>query len=318
MSSRVIDDFTAAWQPDGSGLWTASASPSAARWDGTGMLLTAGEGPGSPFVRRTFAPALDLRDVTELRLWLRSSRAAAGPFYLAFDAGTDAWQRNLRVDQANVWQLHRLWLGDMPEALRQSVATLRIRSLAPVSFTAAVDELQAGTPQGIRDVETALRARIDNRFEGAPALYDVPSDQAQPYITIVPFAVRALPDNEGADVTDNETAGGASVRPYPRRLRLDYRIEVSAAQRAQRAAIIEGIVAEFARESQLVVFGEPQKLLPFEPDPLLAGPVASGVTPLYYRTHTWLETGPRVQHTYAVPFLVTGQPDGVPREVSPV
>jgi hypothetical protein len=283
------------------------------------MQLTATEGTGSPFAQKTFAPALDLRDVTELRFWLRASRAASGtPFYLAFDAGTDTWHRNLRVDQANVWQLHRLWIGDMPAGLRQSVTTLRFRSLAPVAFTAAVDDLTAGTPQGVRDVETALRARIDNRFDGAPALFDVPGGQTQPFITISPFAVRALQEHEGIEVVDNETAGGAFVRPHPRRLRLDYRIEVSAAQRPQRAALIEAIAAEFARESQLIVFNEPQKVSPWEPDPLVAGPVPPGVTPLYYRTHTWLEIGPRVAHGYAVPFLMTGQPDGGPREVSAV
>src|SRR5664279_3030560 len=124
MSSMMVDDFAAAWRSDGSGLWTAAVSAAAAHLgaDGKGMIITANPGAGWPFLQRVFSPGLDLRTAAELRFWLRSSRTASGaddkPFFLAFEAGTDPasmslpWQRYIRIDQRNAWELHRLWLGD--------------------------------------------------------------------------------------------------------------------------------------------------------------------------------------------------------------
>jgi hypothetical protein len=328
VSTRLVDDFTTAWAPDASGHWTTAANPTAAYLgdDGSGMLLSADGTAGNFFAQRVFTPALDLRDVTELRFWLRAGRAADPACYLAFEAGADpaatGWQRLVRVERASAWELHRMWLGDMPAALRRAVAVLRFRAVLPQAFSASVDDLWAGTPEGLRDTETALLDRLGGRFSlggtTVPALIEVPADQEPPYLTIRPFAVRGMPEYEGQDVVDNVTAGGACVRPHPRQVRLDYRIDVAAADHAGRTRLVEAVVTELARDPRLSVFAEPLRALPFDPDPVAAGPAEPGVTPLYYRVVAWLEVGDRTPAAFATPFLVTSQPDGRRREVTPV
>lgn len=163
MAFRVVDDFSTPWSVDASGLWKATADPNAANLgaDGYGMTIVASPGSAigsDPFVQRVFSPALDLTDSVELRLWLRADRPATGapqsPFYLFVEAATDptnpnpAWSRFIRIGQANRWELQRLYLADMPAALRGSVGVLRLRGLdRTLGFTAAVDDLQAGVPQ---------------------------------------------------------------------------------------------------------------------------------------------------------------------------
>ncbi|MCT9078076.1 hypothetical protein [Streptomyces fulvoviolaceus] len=325
MGSRVLDDFTSPWQSDGSGVWSAATGPEAACLgpDGRGMAVTATAGSGgqTPYVQRLFSPAQDLRDSTELRLWLRSSTVSPG---LVLEAGTDPaaggqpWHRRLRVEQPDTWELHRLWLGDMPPALRQAVGLLRLRGRTPTpAFTAAVDDLAAGTPEALRDADAALLARLDALVTGVPAFFDVPPDQSPPYIAISTFAVLALPPQSAGTLIDNETDQGAYVRPHPQQIRLDYRIEAVAAGHPERARITEAITAELAGSARLLVFDEPLALLPLEPGPLATGPYRPPATPLYYRLLAPQETGPRRPYGFGVPLLVTGQPDSLLREVTP-
>lgn len=332
MSGRVVDDFSTPWQADGSGLWTLASTSGAARLgaDGLGMEIRATAGASAspqPHAERHFTTALDLRDVDELRFWLRSSRAGSGeaarPVYLAFEADTDPpsgtpWRRLLPVRAAEVWELHRLWLGDMPAPLRQAVGYLRLVSLdGRFAFRGAVDDLLATTPQPLTDVDAALLARLDGVFEvdvngtptAVPAILDLPEapgTRTAPYILITPWSVVPVPDRGGAaDVVDNPTELGACVRPAPALVRLEYRLDVHAETRAQKSSLLERIVADLFRP--LVVDDDVFALESFQPSwEEAAADIPPGRTPLFYRLFLPVETGPRIFSGAATPYLVVG------------
>src|SRR5215216_870771 len=279
--------------PASSPLWSVSAEASADALGrgGLGMLIRATAGEPSdapPSAERRFTPPLDLRDADELRLWLKSTRAADGsrgrPFYLALEATTDPpsagppWRRFLPVPQAGAWALQRIALDDMPAALREAVALLRIRSLdAGVAFEAAIDDLMAVRPEPLADVDSALLVRFDETFEVAvhgeptlvPALIDVPESPGQrtpPFILITPWSVVALDRRAGGDeVVDNYTDAGAFVRPAPRSVQLDFKIDVFAADRAQKAGLLERVLTSILSDPQLVAANMPLEILPVEP-----------------------------------------------------
>ncbi len=332
MSGRLVDDLAAPWQADGSGLWTLASTSSAARLgaDGLGMEIRASAGATAlpqPYAERHFSSALDLRDSEELRFWLRSSRPGSGeasrPVYLAFEADTDPpsgtpWRRLLPVRSADVWELQRLWIGDMPGALRQAVAYLRIVGLdGRIAFRASVDDLVATTPQPVTDVDAALLARLDGVFQvdvsgtptAVPAILDLPEapgTRTAPYILLTPWSVVPVPDRGGvSEVVDNPTDFGAHVRPAPALVRLEYRIDVYAGTRLQKSSLLDRIVPDLLHP--LVVDDEVFALETFQPSwEEAAADVPPGRTPLFYRLSVPVETGPRVFSGSAIPFLVVG------------
>lgn len=337
MTSFVVDGMSVPW-PASSPLWSVSAEASADALGrgGLGMLIGAAAGEPSdapPSAERRFTPSLDLRDADELRLWLRSTRAADGspglPFYLALEATTHPpgaeppWRRFLPVPQAGAWALQRLALDDMPAALREAVAVLRIRSLdASVAFEAAIDDLMAVRPEPLADVDSALLARFDETFEVAvdgeptlvPALIDVPESPGQrtpPFILITPWSVVALDRRAGGDeIVDNHTDAGAFVRPAPRSVQLDFKIDVFAADRAQKAGLLERILGSILSDSRLVAADLPLQMVPIEPSKDEVGLLAPGRTPVFVRVTTDIETGQRRLLGLAVPFVLAGPADG--------
>lgn len=342
MSSVVLDNLTTPWTADPSGLWVATTDAAARRpgvsEDGLGMKLVATGGPAGtlPSIRKTFAQPLDLRPWQELRLWLRSSRVGDGratPFYLAFEAAAASapnsftWGRLLPVTRPDVWELHRLWLADMPAPLRQATAALRLRSLdATLSFQAAVDELLAVTPQPVQDVEAALVKRlgkfdlvVNNKTVVVPALVDFPDAPAArtpPHILLTPWAIDPAVDVAGSgEVIDNYTPQGSYTRPPSRRLQLDYRIDVYTSERAQKTSLLDRILVEIGAQSRLAVAGELCDVTPLALSPQELVVTPPGRTPLFFRVTAMMETGSRSFQPRAVPFLVTGTAGG-PGEVS--
>jgi hypothetical protein len=334
VTSTLVDGLTAPWTDDGSGLWTLSASPRASYGgpDGVGMRIVAAagsHGAPAPFAERQFTPARDLREAEELRLWLKSSRPGDGtparPFYLAFEATTDPpaagtpWRRLLPVSRPGTWELHRLWLGDMPSGLRQAVGFLRLRSLdASVAFRGALDDVVATAPEPIQDVEAALFERLHNTFQvtvagtptNVPAILDVPESpgtRTEPYILITPWSLLPLGRRAGSeDLVDNYTETGAFVRPAPWAVQLEYRIDVFGDERPQKTYLLERVVEDIARDP-LLVDAVRLDLVPFQPSrEEMADLVIPGRTPLFYRVVTQFESGPRVFSGQAVPYLVTG------------
>ncbi len=288
-------------------------------------------------------PPLDLSQTEELRFWLRSSRPGDGsegnPFYLAFEATGDSpelsWQRLLPVKQADVWEFHRLWLGDMPEELREAVVTFRLRRLdASVVFNVALGDVIAGTPEPLQDVESALLQRLDNRFQvnvsGMPtnvsAIVDLPENpggRTPPYILIIPWSVQAKGERGGSgELIDNykivlkstsseptETIETFEVtaRPQVGQLQIEYAIDIFAQGREQKTRLLDAILSDFSRNPLLAVSGEPLALIPFLPDPeQVAEFVASpGRTPLFYQIIAPIDTGTRQWQTLILqPLLI--------------
>ncbi|MCP2259806.1 hypothetical protein LX15_003515 [Streptoalloteichus tenebrarius] len=344
MNSGFVDDFTVPWAPDPTGLWTATAEASASHLgqDGTGMRIIACAGSPAgpvPSVHRVFQPALDLREVAELRLWTRGDRAATGcpdrPYYLVLEAAADVddrssrWSRYIRLAQANRWELQRFFLEDMPAALRGAVGVLRLRGTSRTNaFEACVDDLCAWRSQVVRDVEAALVARLHGRIfvedngttTAVPAIMNVPGSPAVdglPHILVSPWAVLPLAA-DGGEECDNDTEAGVYVRPRPQQVRLDYRIDVRAGEWGQRGQILEWILSEFGSVPRLVVGNEPLPLVPFEPSATATGASRPGVTPLYYRVVAPFEVGRRVFRPRATPFVVTAHRHGDAAEVTPV
>jgi len=339
MSTQIVDTLASPWEADPTGLWSLSVTPASSRFgeDGLGMAIVARGGNNTdpaPFAQRRFNPPLDLRGVEELRFWLRSSRPGDGspahPFYLAFEASNVqpapelSWGRLLSVKKRETWELQRLWLGDMPAGLRQTVGLLRLRSLDPtVAFNASIDDLIAGTPEPLQDVDAALLARLDRRFrvpvEGTltdvPAIVDLPENPGErtpPYILITPWSVQAVGHRGGSgEVIDNHTATGAFMRPPPREIQLEYRIDVFAQVRTQKTLLMEQILGDFGGRPHLVVNGEPLEMMPFVPSPeQVTHLISPGRTPLFYRLSVWMEAGVRQFRPLTVPMLVTGPRDG--------
>src|SRR5215213_3921698 len=311
-------------------LWSVSAEASADALGrgGLGMLIRSATGDPSdppPSAERRFTPPLDLRAADELRLWIRSTRAADGspalPFYLALEAATDPsgsgppWRRFLLVPQAGAWALQRLALDDMPAGVREAVAVLRVRSLdAGAAFEASIDDLMAVRPEPLSDVDSALLGRFDETFEVAvngepvlvPAVVDVPEspgDRTPPFILITPWSVLPLDRRAGGDdVVDNYTDAGAFVRPAPRSVQLDFRIDVFAADRAQKAGLPEGVLGSILSDPRLVAADTPLQMVSIEPSQEDAALLVPGRTPVFVRVTTDVETGPRRLLGLAVPF----------------
>jgi hypothetical protein len=277
----------------------------------------------------------------ELRFWFRSDRAGGGsqnrPFYLSFEAagGGAVWQRLLPVQQPNVWELHRLWLGDMPDALRSAVSSFALRGLSSpdsaLSFQAVIGDVIATTPEPLQDVDSALLQALNNRFSvldnrtsvPAQALVELPEnpgDRALPYILIIPWSVQPQKELGGScELIDNYTENGVSyVRPPLATVQVDYAIDVFARTRAQKTRLLEGVLNYFNRHPYLTVNGDRIEVLSFVPPPEeLSRFTTPGRTPLFYRLTVQVETGDRQRQERAVPFLLVGPPATARRELEP-
>ncbi|PSR18681.1 hypothetical protein C8255_06050 [filamentous cyanobacterium CCP3] len=265
----------------------------------------------------------------ELRFWFRSDRASGGsqnrPFYLSFEVagGGSTWQRLLPVQQPNVWELHRLWLGDMPDDLRSAVSSFTLRGLSSsngdLSFQAVIGDIIATTPEPIQDVDSALLKALDERFRtvatgtataaAVRALVELPENpgtRALPYILIIPWSVQPQKELGGScELIDNYTENGVSyVRPPLSTVQVDYAIDVFAETRSQKIRLLEGVLNYFNRHPYLTVNGERIEVLSFVPPPEeLSRFTTPGRTPLFYRLTVQVETGDRQRQERAVPFI---------------
>jgi hypothetical protein len=331
MSSQVVDDFATAWTPDASGLWSTRADASCARFgaDGLGMEIVAAAGSPAdppPFAERRLPAAVDLRERDELRLWLRSSRpgdgTAARPHSLLLEADSDPasaapWRRLIGVSVTDRWELQRLSLADMPQAVRQRVRMLRLRSLDPTTaFTGAVDDLLAVRPRALADLDDALLARLDGTITvpgaagdvAVPAVLDVPEapgTRTAPYLLVTTTALVPLGRRGAADALPGDrTPTGGGIRPAPVVLRVDLRIDAVVEDRIQKAALLDALVADLERP--LVVAGVPYLLEPFE------GNAEPGRAPLFVRLVLPQETGAPTFSELAHELLSVGHIDDRP------
>jgi hypothetical protein len=333
MSSQILEG---SWESNSAELFmlTSVSIPTSIAESGVGTAIIATSSTiinPLPFAQYRFTAPVDLRKVTELRFWFRSSRigqaSPENPFYLSVEATSDppglVWSRLLPIRQTENWEFHRLWLEDMPNNLRQAVSFLKIRSLdANVAFNAAISDPIAATLEPIQDVDTALLRRLDGRFSALvrsiptniPAFVDLPEnpgDRTLPYILVTPWSVQPQRERGGSgEIIDNYTTEGAFVRPSPWLVQLDYSIDVFAQDRSQKTVLLDDILSSFSRQPFLMVAGEPFTITPFTPSPEeTARYVSPGRTPLFYRLTAQVETGNRQFQRKAIPFLLMGSID---------
>ena len=301
MSVRDVDDLTT-WVPRPPGSWQVAARPHTDPFGvpGTGLWIGATAVGGAE--RRLPAP-LDLRDADEVRFWLRADlpgdgTGGGGPT-LVFEADTEPpapdgpWRRLLPVDATGAWRPHRLWLGDMPAALRRAVAVLRFGS-ALTGFTAQVHSLLAVRTEPLADAEAALVAGLVEAVRPAPVVVAVPADRtAPPYLLLTPGRMR-ITAPPGAEVVDNHTGAGAHVRPAPAMLRLEYALDAVAEDRAGQLALLQRVIDALVRRPYLVVAGMAVTMIPIE---------APEQQTLLVALEIPVERGDRVFHPFADPAL---------------
>jgi hypothetical protein len=336
MAIKTIDPMTTAWTSNAPAAWSLAISAQAAAVgpDGLGMSIAAQPDPGllsPPQAQRGFAPTLDLTGFDEIRLWFRSDRVSDGstanPFYVAFEAAPAEaspaqWSRFLPVSRSGAWELHRLWLGDMPPALTSAIGALRLRGLATTAtFNAALDDIVAVSAQAVADVEAGWSARLDGALSvmvggvatPAPLYLEPPAaPPAAPYILLTAWAALALQDfDSSAQVTDNYTIAGAYMRPAPATVRLDYRLQVVATDRGQRAALLGALIANLQASPFLLVADQKIAIEPFELSPQeRASLIPPDTMPLFYRLLQTVEIGTRTLYPMARARLTIGQPGG--------
>lgn len=331
-------------------LWSLSATtaPGYVSEDATATMILARGGVANPppFIQRQLLTPLDLRQIDELRFWFRSSRLGDGssekPFYLVFEitnsSSSLSWKRLVSVKQADVWQLHQMWLGDMPSSLRQAIEILRLHSLdAGIGFTAAIGDLIATTPTPIQDVDAVFLNRLNNRFQvvvdgtsmDVPAIIDLPENpgtRTLPHILITPWSIQLQDSTTGnGELVDNYTLAansspaGAFIQPAQQPLRLNFSIDVFARERSQKAYLLEQILFSLHQQSFLVINGEPITITKFIPsDQEIAAYVTPGRTPLFYQVMIRMKTGERQFRPQAVPFILASPDTGTTPEAVPV
>lgn len=340
MKSKALDDSsdkTAWWQASPqawflTALEAASLPPYVSQTGGLAIQAVPVSSSEPPFIEHLFTPALDLSQFQELRFWFSSNRIASGksehPFYLKVEllnsSGGVMWERWLPIGQPNCWELQQLWLEDLDTTLRQSIATIRLRALAhDVAFTAQMGDLLGVTPQPVQDLENALLDRLELIKPKGGVFWELPESppsKTLPCIVIIPWSVQPkgelggsidIVDNYGWRRLDDQQVEGAYIRPIPKRLQLEYAIDVAASKRGEKAQLLDAILDDFTRTPYFIIDGYRISLIPFMPAPeQLAESMSPGRAPLFFQITVPIEAGKRqFRPTVYTTVLVTENRD---------
>lgn len=225
--------------------------------------------------RRTLAADVDLSAHDELRVWLHSSRPAAGtperPFLLELrlgstalppDAAGNLWHRYLSAPEAGAWELTRMTLADLAPAVRGAVRTVQLRCLTGLAFRCVLDDLLAVRDRMLEDAERGLfdRLHLGTAISGTPVPAFVyaagATPPAAPYLRITALAVDASDGRTGSTGTrmDHSSAGSA-LRPPSFAYDLRYLIDAVADSRADEAALLEFVLERLPPRGELIVNG---------------------------------------------------------------
>lgn len=258
---------------------------------------------------RSFA-AQNLSIFSEVRLWIRSSRAAgtSHPQLMelrlgsaAFPVGhpSNTWSRALPISQANTWEPVRLALDDLAPGVRSAVSSLELRIRdGSVSTVVYLDDLLAARPEMVADVDAALIERLDQRITlaavpvpAAVANSGAATPGTRPLILVTQYDMRSAQERTSSTrVRSDFTGDGYRIRPNSRGYDLYYAIEALAGSRSDQAAMLEAIVAALPPTGSLDVAGMP---VPFEhvtPPPLeRMGGDYTGRLFLHYRVSALLD-----------------------------
>lgn len=259
-------------------------------------------------IRRSFA-AQNLSPFSELRLWIRCSRASGGAHpqlfelrvgsaALAIDAPMNTWHRLLPVAKSNTWEPLRVTLEDLPTTVRSAMSSIQVRVLdgtTPVVLDLA--GLAAVLPEMIVDVDAALYALLDRGVAiggtPVPAVLAISGGAAptnRPCILITMYDVRPARERTGPPVRCDYTATGYQIRPQSPCYDLYYAIEVLADDREEQAAILTFVLNALPPQDTLDVAAEVAPVEQLTPPPLeRMGSSYSNQVILHYRVSSTLD-----------------------------
>jgi len=284
--SIVIDNFTSAapWtMTDPGGIASAEVGlaivPGGPTDTSTSLRVETTSASAGHRIERT-VPAVDLTEFLELRLWVRSDRAADGspdrPLRLRIQLGSAAlavgapgnlWHRLVPVASAGTWELVRLALDDLDPLVASATDTVRItvedHTVAGVdpAMTVWLHVLIATENRLVADATAALIGLIDGSLvlaAAVPARLAVPggTEPAAPWIRVVLDDVafsdaRTTTTSTRTDVTEN----GFRLRRESIGYDLRYRIEAVTTEPGDLLTIVEHVVSTLAHRRTLQVNG---------------------------------------------------------------
>lgn len=188
------------------------------------QVIAASEGSAGPVgVHKTIAEGIDLSNVNELRFALRADVRGVGnseeePVYLRFGFGEGSYTTNMysvEVRATDVWELHRIWLADIPKAVRKRVKhfALLFDENVALDYTVDLDSVWGCTTEAVRDIEEALKEKLlgvcSNVVIGFPAEeYKQVRDASFPGASITLLEIRPdLVRTQGHSYIDNYRSG---------------------------------------------------------------------------------------------------------------
>lgn len=184
LAKLSLGDMNSLWVSSNGALQVSSDQVEFAEMAPPSHRFSAPAGAPGATVELTFAPALDLSQLDEVRFWIRADRVADGslvaPFYLEFyfadsgDGAADDHRWFVGINQAATWEQRRIGIAS---ERRSSVTRIGFRSLGPQPFTCNVDDVLAVREEMLLDLETELAARLGDGL-ALPNLSAVPLAQA--------------------------------------------------------------------------------------------------------------------------------------------
>jgi hypothetical protein len=281
VSHVVLDDLSdlTLWKartPGGAASNEVSIEPgTVSPINGHTMTIRASSSAEGHRVERT-VPAVDLTRLADLALSVRSDRSADGsegrPFYLELRLGSAAlaigvngndWHRLIPLAQANVWQPVLMALDDLPTQVRSGLTQIRFSCVeAAIPFTATLNAILAVKDELLRDVDAALRDRLDGKLELAnaavPALVEPAQAPSEPFFRVRNYSAAPAPERSPSSGTRTDfTERGFSIRPPSVPFDLFYAVEAVAGARADAATMLEFALAELTPRATLPVNGRP-------------------------------------------------------------
>lgn len=279
-------------------------------------------------LRRSFA-ALNLQNLSDVRLWISSSIVADGsptrPFFLEVRLGSAAlpigsagntWLRYLAVSQTGVWEPLRFSLSDLPPAIQSTVTQMQLRCItANRAFRCNLDDIIAARDQTITDVDAALLAKLNGVFtlngSPVPAVLHPANGvlaQARPFFEITNYDIEFSRERSDSvrprgDFSDH----GYNLRPAGNAYDLFYQITAVADDRLSQSRMLDFVLSMLPPRGALVVNGCPLPMeaivvYPFDQ----IGGVRSGDIPLFFRISTWQTIGSSDPVAPVKAFIVDG------------
>jgi hypothetical protein len=265
-------------------------------------------------------PNIDLSNLDELRLWVWSNRIATGatdlPFFLELrlaspamsfaDAG-NTWVRYAPLLERGTWELLRLSVSDLPQAIRGAVNRVQLRCTnASTPFECYLDDFLAVRDEMITDVDAALVAALGGKLtlDGTPipaVLYvaENPQAPALPHIRLTHYDIQLANERDIRGQTRTDYGlNSFQLRPISVAYDLYYEVDAFADTRLHQTRMLEFVLRSLAPMGQLVANGVGLSVEWVPVDPLdLTGKLRNDRPLLHFRVKARQEVGAATRAT---------------------